>query len=823
MGTALRILMLEDSESDAELGVAALTRAGMACEILRVDSEAGFLRELEAFRPDLILSDYTLPQFDGMRALAHARERCPATPFVFLSGTMGEERAIAAMQKGAADYVLKSNLLRLAPVVRRALEAAEEHGARLRAEADLRSSEQRFRLFMDHLPGLALMKAADGSYTFLNRTARDLLQRYGRAPVQDEGFDESHLPSTLLEAARRQDEKILASGRSLQVEHSYATEEGVRHLLTTKFPIPQQGGGMLIGGISVDVTERMSTERELRLRQRAVEASPNAVLIVDYLAPDQPLVYVNPAFERLTGYSAAEALGRNCRFLQNEDRAQPGVDKIRVALAEGHEVQALLRNYRKDGTLFWNELILSPVRDPVSREITHYVGIQHDVTETRRYQEELQHHANHDTLTGLANRRLLTDRMDRAVVWARRYGRRAVVAFIDLDRFKRINDSLGHVVGDEVLRIIATRLKACVREDDTVARMGGDEFVVLLNSHDPEMSEPRAVQRIAEAVAEPIIIGGADLRVSCSVGVAQFPDDGEDGDTLLRAADAALYRAKDMGRANVQFYAAEMNEAAHERLKLESQLRGAIGRGELLLHYQPQVELSGGRIVGAEALVRWAHPELGMVPPARFVPLAEDCGLIVPIGDWVLRTACAQARALQEAGCAPLRMAVNISAHQFRGRDFGGAVRAVLEDTGLQAQWLELELTESSVLHDIEEALCVMQSLRAQGVELSIDDFGTGYSSLAYLKRLPVNRLKIDQSFVRDITVDRDDAQIVQAVIALGHGLDLKVIAEGCETAEHRSFLVERGCDEAQGYYFARPMPGADLQALLLSGARIRR
>ncbi len=821
----LRILHLEDSDSDAELTRFELRRAGIACELRRVAGAREFRAALDDFSPDLVLADYRIPGYGGMEALADTASRRPGIPFIIVSGTLGEERAIEAMRAGATDYVLKDALRKLGPAISRALADAEERAARQLAQEQLRETEQRFRLFADNLPGVMFIKGPDGRYVFLNAGAEELFARLIPGYRRGGPPEAVRLPEGLTEKMLALDRQMLDTGQPTESLDSFEAGGRRRYMRTTKFPIPGRGGeGMLVGGISLDVTAKKEAEDALRLQQRAVEASYNAILIVDAHEPDLPIVYVNAAFERITGYAFAEALGRNCRFLQGTDRDQPELGKIRAGLAEGRDVHATLRNYRKDGELFWVDLYVSPVRDPATGEVTHFVGIQHDVTESRRQEEALRHNANHDLLTGLANRRLLGDRLERSVVWARRYDGRVTVAFLDLDRFKRINDSLGHGAGDHVLQVVAARIKSCLREEDTVARMGGDEFVVVLSGEAREQDHGiRIMRRIVDAVAVPIALGGSEVSVTCSAGLAQYPDDGADSETLLRAADAALFRAKDLGRNNLQFYAAGMNAAAVEHLKLESQLRTAVERNELVLYYQPQVELAGGRIIGAEALLRWIHPELGMVSPAEFIPLAEESGLIVQIGEWVLQTACAANRALQDAGLPAVRIAVNISARQFHGGDLPGTVSRVLASTGLEARFLELELTESVVMRGVADAIPMMDALHATGVELSIDDFGTGYSSLSYLKRFPVDRLKIDQSFVRDITTDRDDALITQAVIALGHGLDLKVIAEGVETAEHREFLLSRGCDEAQGYYFARPMPIADLTKLLAAGPAILR
>ncbi|MDQ1315906.1 MAG: hypothetical protein QG662_2015, partial [Pseudomonadota bacterium] len=476
--------------------------------------------------------------------------------------------------------------------------------------------------------------------------------------------------------------------------------------------------------VKEDVTERKRQQERLRLWERAIESSVNAILITDAEVPGNPLIYANPAFERITGYSQEEALGRNCSFLQNEDTDQPAVEELRQAIREQREGRVLLRNYRKDGSLFWNELLIAPVRDE-SGKVAHFVGIQNDVTERKANETQLEYQANYDVLTGLANRNLFQDRLSRALISARRNDRSLAVLFIDLDNFKNINDSLGHDAGDALLTQVAARLTGNVRAGDTVARQGGDEFVLLLSEIRDAADVPVVTQKILRAMSAPFDINGRELRVTCSIGIASYPKDGEDQQTLLKNADAAMYRAKELGRNNAQYYAAEMNVRAMERLVLENGLHHALERDEFLLHYQPQVDLRSGEIVGMEALVRWLHPELGLVSPATFIPVAEDSGLIVALGEWVLRVACAQNKAWQLAGLKPISVAVNLSARQFRQPDLVENVAAILGETGLDPACLDLELTESLVMQDVEKTIATLGKLKAMGIKLSVDDFGT--------------------------------------------------------------------------------------------------
>jgi len=436
--------------------------------------------------------------------------------------------------------------------------------------------------------------------------------------------------------------------------------------------------------------------------------------------------------------------------------------------------------------------------------------------ERKRYQEQLEHQANYDVLTGLPNRNLLQDRLKRAV-FAQRDARPIAVVFIDLDHFKFINDSLGHTQGDKLLAIIAERLASIVREGDTVARLGGDEFVLVLNDQNKEDVIFRAMQRVLNKVSEPMTIDGQELYITCSAGVSLYPADAPDVETLLKNADVAMYRAKEHGRNNFQFYTPEMNDLANERLALEHSLRRALERNELLLHYQPKVNLETGMIVGAEALLRWQHPEWGLIAPERFIPIAEETGLIVQIGAWVIRTACNQARLWQDGGLPPVIMSVNLSARQFRQESFVKVVTQILHETGLKPEQLEMELTESMLMHNANAAISILGGLKSLGVRLSLDDFGTGYSSLSYLSRLPIDTLKIDRSFVQHIgdQGECDNGILAQAIISLGHSLNLTVIAEGVETGEQLKFLKAHQCDEVQGFYFCKPTAAGEFAKML--------
>lgn len=576
--------------------------------------------------------------------------------------------------------------------------------------------------------------------------------------------------------------------------------------------------GVLQGAIAViqDVSEQRQRDLDIRIRTRVVEASVNAIIITDCEQADQPIVYVNPAFERITGYRSEEVLGRNCRFLQGEELEQPALDTIRRALRDQEEGGAILLNYRKDGSAFWNDLKVAPVVNDRGK-VSHFVGILHDITEAKRYQDELEHQANHDSLTGLPNRNLLNDRIHQAIAFASRNQSQFSLAFMDLDHFKVINDSLGHNAGDQVLLQMARRLQGSAREVDTVARLGGDEFVILLADSGPFAGRIGWLERLKELVAAPLVLEGQELVLSCSIGFCCYPEDGRDVDTLLRNADTAMYQAKHQGRNRICAFTPKMNEQIQRRLLLERGIRQALQNGEFRLVYQPQLDLQSGRLCGFEALVRWQQEDR-LVAPDEFIPLAEETGQIVGIDLYVFDAACRQILAWKDA-MHGLSMSVNFSAISFMERDFIDRVQQIITQHGVAPGRLKLEVTESLLMTNTAEVLAKMQALSALGIRFSIDDFGTGYSSLGYLKRFPFSELKIDRSFVTDVHLDPDSASLARSMISIGHNLGLKVIAEGVETPEQLGFLRRAGCDELQGYYYSPPLPPAACMQFLQSGA----
>ena len=469
-----------------------------------------------------------------------------------------------------------------------------------------------------------------------------------------------------------------------------------------------------------------------------------------------------------------------------------------------------------------NELLEVQVAQRTSELKSANGKLIQDLEERKRVEQSIRHMAHHDALTGLPNRALFRDRLTHAMAQADRYHQILAVLFLDLDRFKAINDTLGHNVGDELLKLAAERLRSCIRDCDTVARLGGDEFTIIVDDIVEIQDAAVVAQKILDTISQPFNLHGHEVFISVSIGLTLYPNDDENADNLLRNADSAMYRAKEYGRNNYQFYVADMNVKARERLMLENQLRRALDRNEFALYYQPRVDLFSGRVIGAEALLRWRHPDMGLVPPAQFIPILEDTGMIIPVGEWVLQQAAQQNRTWQDLGLPRIRMAVNLSVRQFVQKDLAGSILAILKRVGLSPEYLELEITEDLLLEHNQTNIITLTKLRNQGIHISIDDFGTGYSSLSYLKRLPIDTLKIDQSFLRDIENDPDNKAITSAIIAMAGSLHLNVLAEGVETEEQLAFLRAQGCNEIQGFSFSQPLTAEEFERMLVDGRQMR-
>ena len=606
------------------------------------------------------------------------------------------------------------------------------------------------------------------------------------------------------------------AGWSSAVAIPLASRQQVAGALTIYARLPPESGlvrRLEAVATRIGVAMRMALDQErLRLQGAAMASAADPIFITDR---DGRIEWVNLAFTRLTGYALDEVVGNTPRLLKSGVQTQAFYEDMWRHLRSGDVWRGEVVERRKDGTLYTVEQTVTPMLD-FDGQVSHFVVVHEDITDRKKAEERIRFLANFDPLTGLPNRTLFRDRLQQAANRARVARTKLALLFLDLDQFSRVNDTLGHDIGDRVLTAVVERLHAVAHSADTVARVGGDEFAVVQADLANAEAAAALARRIVEAVARPFDIDGHDIHIGASIGITLFPDDGDDPEQLVKNADMAMYRAIREAANGYRFFSNEMNSEVRSRIGLERELRRAVGRDEFVLYYQPQLEAATGRIVGVEALVRWQHPDRGLIPPAHFIPIAEECGLIVPLGDWVMAEACRQIEVWRAQGLDPVTVAVNLSAAQMRQEDLVGRIRRLLDETGTPPHLLEVELTESTVMEDAEAAVRILNAIHSFGLPLAIDDFGTGYSSLSYLKRFPVDRLKIDQSFVRNLATDPNDAEIARAIISLGHSLGLEVVSEGVETEAQLDYLRAEGCDVLQGFLFSRPVP-AEAMAVLLS------
>ena len=611
-----------------------------------------------------------------------------------------------------------------------------------------------------------------------------------------------------VEAVRRAVNDALQHGDQYDIVYRVIWPDGSEYFMHERADITRgpDGEPARMIGTTVDVTERVRAEERLRQAASVFSSTQEGVVITD---PSGIILDVNAAFTRITGYSREVAVGCTPRILKSDRHDAAFYADFWKVLLETGQWQGEIWNRRRSGEIYPEWLTVNAVHDAAG-VLVNYVAVFSDISGIKKSQAQLAYLAHHDPLTELPNRLLFNDRLDHALRRAERSKSQLAVLFVDLDRFKHINDSLGHPAGDRLLQEVARRLTGAVREEDTVARMGGDEFTLLFEDLRRAEDAGTLARKLLGALAGSYALDGKEIYVSGSIGISLYPRDGRAADELISHADAAMYQAKGQGRNGYHFYTPELTAAALQRVHLEADLRRGLGRGELTVHYQPQIDLASGRLIGAEALVRWPHPQQGFVPPDRFISLAEDTGLIIELGEFVLRTACAQAREWLRDGMPIEQVAVNVSAQQVQRSDFVATVRRALDATGLHPRHLELEVTESFIMDQAEAGIRMLHELREMGVGLAIDDFGTGYSSLGYLKRLPVHLLKIDRSFVADVGGEGEGLAIAKAVIALGHSLGLRVIAEGVETEHQAGLLRAEGCHYGQGYLFGRPVDAAD-------------
>lgn len=814
----LKLLYIEDNPSDFHLLVRHIQRQGMVADVVRVEDEAGLSAALDGIRWDAILTDYNVPGLNFRDTLAQLRQRVPDCPLILVSGSIGEENAVELLKEGVWDFVLKDNLARLCPALERSLRDSGQRIERQATELALHESEERFRVIASTINEVIWMADIVHKRIFYVSPAYEEIWQRSVASLYAS-------PRSFVEGVHHGDiERVMATVHSAQANaqpyaHEYRVvrpDGSVRWVLDRAFPVAEPAGPPTrYVGVTKDITERHLAEEHLRQAATVFESTRDGVMITDL---DASLVAINKSFTDITGYTEAEALGRTPSLLRSGRHGPEFFQALWASLLNAGQWQGEIWNRRKDGSVYPAWLTLSTVRDKHDRP-THYVGVFSDISQLKHSEEQLAHLAHYDPLTDLPNRLLLQSRLEHALDRAQRQGHRVAVLFIDLDHFKTVNDSLGHVVGDQLLVDVARRLRGRVRSGDTLSRFGGDEFLLLLEPVGTP-DEPAVVARdILTALAAPFVLAGSgEAYVGASIGISVYPDDGANAADLLRNADAAMNEAKTNGRNGFCFYTAGMNANAVAQLALEAALRRAIERDEFVLHYQPKVDLRTGQIVGAEGLIRWQREGGQLETPGRFIALAEKTGLIVPIGTWVIDAACSRLRRWRDAGHPELHLAVNVSGRQFYADDLAEIVAQALARHEVPAACLELEVTESMLMADPERTIAILHALKRIGVKLSLDDFGTGYSSFAYLSRFPIDTLKIDQSFVRDVVSEPTAAMIAVSIIDLAHRMHLKVVAEGVETEAQLGYLRMRGCDQMQGYFFARPMSGDAFSALMDEG-----
>lgn len=660
------------------------------------------------------------------------------------------------------------------------------------------------------LPNPVFVKDLTGRYVGCNRAFEDYIGLKRHELIGKNAFDVA--PSDLAELYRDTDQELLRGERVQSYEATVRYADGSnRQVLFRKSAFFARSGKVAgIVGVMTDISEQKRLEAEYRLAASVFDNAAEAITITD---ARPAILKVNRAFTEITGYTPEEVVGRNPAILSSGRQDSNFYRNMWAHLAADGNWLGEIVNRRKNGQDYPEWLSISAVRDE-SGAVANYIGIFTDLSQSKNAEAKIERLSLYDALTELPNRTLFVDRLRQALMVAERRHSEVAVLLIGVEGLRQINDTLGYEVGDQLLRTTAQRLQNVLRNGDTIARYMGDQFVVLLDGLQDAPDAGIVAANVLHALATPVTLQGKDLLVGASIGIAISPRDGVEPSALIRCADVAMHHAKQEGRNVYQFYSSDLEHNTLERLMLESGLRSALSRQEFMLFYQPQIEAQTGTIVGVEALIRWRHPELGMISPLRFIPLAEETGQIIAIGEWVLDTACAQARAWLDAG-HPVRVSVNLSARQFRERNIAERVEQALARAGLPAEWLELELTESMVMHDVTRAANALRRLRDLGVKVSIDDFGTGYSSLAYLKRFEIDKLKIDRSFVAEIPFDANDMAIAGAVIALGKSLKLRVVAEGVETQGQLEFLMAQGCHDIQGFYYSRPVEAAAITRLL--------
>lgn len=791
------VLVVDDDEAARLMMAATLEQAGF--NVLTADDCASARNIFEKTKLDIILLDVLLPDGDGFALCAeflrHPRGR--DLPIAMVTGLDDVESISLAYQHGATDFITKPVSWGTVPYRIQYILRANH------AFLDLSLSESKTRALLSAIPDIIMRVQSNGKV--LDMQVGSYVYDMGEWVTHEDGDAFGFLPQGIYQSVKSVIHAVFAKNEMQLVEFKWSQDSSRERYWEARI-LPRNPDEVLM--VVREITNRKKQDKQLRLWAKVFEGSNEAIMITD---ADLHIVSVNRAYENIMGFTEAEVIGIDTIAEGARLHTHSFFRNLVSVLKEQGHWQGELFNQRKNGEVFpsWYSISLVP---NAQGKPENYIAIFNDITEHKNSRAQIEFLAHHDNLTGLPNRVLLNDRLEMAINAAKRQDEKVGVLFLDLDRFKNVNDSLGHTIGDQLLKETAKRLGSTIRTGDTVSRLGGDEFVVLFPKIKDEGTLADLTIKLRNILQQPYSVSGISLHITPSIGIAIFPDDGDNVNSLIKNADAAMYLAKEKGRNNYQFYTPLLNSRTLDRLKLESDLRLALDHGGFELHYQPQVFASTEKLWGAEALVRWQHPERGLVSPADFIPLAEETGLIIPLGDWVLAQAARQVTTWRKQGLCNLVIAVNISAVQFRKDDFVDRIKTILKEEDAVAHSIELELTESILMHDMESSIQTLNDLRELGFRIAIDDFGTGFSSLNYLRRLPINVLKIDQSFIREMLVEQASLAIVESIISLAHSLGKETIAEGVETKAELDVLTERGCRLMQGYHFAKPLPASQFE-----------
>lgn len=808
MSTPLRLLLVEDSEDDGLLLLRSLRHLDQPLVHLRVETEDEMEDALRTQSWDFVIADYVLPSFSGLAALDVLRHAGIDVPFIMVSGKASEETAVEAMKAGAHDYIAKGNLTRLVPAIRRELREAAVRRERKKAEeAFLRTEKKFLTVFNAALDGI-FFHDASGRVLDVNPSAAARLGYH-----RDELIGKTATEFTSVEHGRKLEERfatVFERGEAV-FESVHEHRDGASIHVEVSARVIDYDGEPGVLAVVRDITERKAAEDKLRLAAQVFEHSLEGVMITD---ANRRIVSVNSAFTTITGYAASSVVGKTPQVLSSGRNDQAFYEAMWSEIAASGSWRGEIVNRRADGLEYSEHLTIVAVRADGERVI-NYIGFFSDITERKAAEKRIAELAHFDPLTKLPNRSLLADRLNVALASAKRNRTQLGLLFVDLDYFKNINDTFGHETGDKVLKTMAERVGRCVRGSDTVARFGGDEFVVILGDLSSRAGAAEVARKLLDEIGRPCAVEDTEVHLSASIGVALYPSDGATAEDLIRCADMAMYRSKEDGRSSFRFFRDEGEAETVDRETLETALRHAIDAGELRLHFQPRFELVSHRIVAVEALVRWAHPTLGLLLPSHFLNIAEESGLILPLGAWVLREALGTLRRWLDAGASRVRVAINLSSRELTRRSLPEFARRALDDFAIDPRLLELDVTEAGLLRDPRESLGTLQALGKLGIRLHLDDYGTGSSSLLTLRRFPIDAVKIDRSLVGAIPFDDERASIAQAIISLAKGTGRRVIAEGVETARQLEFLHFHRCDEAQGFFLGLDLPPDDALALL--------